>query len=78
MACRFDQTLRRLSAPMTLCRVASSQGRDGGTITGSTSTSPENGAGKECAASTLSIFTCQVGTTAPGDSCTYAEHPPNE
>ena len=56
MACWFDQTLRRPRASMILCRVASSRWKDGGMITRSTSTRPENGAE---IASTLNIFTCQ-------------------
>ena len=62
MTCRFDQTLRRPSVPMTLCRIASSQVKEGGMTTGPTSTSHENGAGIDYVASTLNISTCQIGT----------------
>ena len=51
-------------------------GKGGGMVTGSTSTSPENGAGIEYALSTLRVFTCQMSAIAPEDSrTTQAEHP---
>jgi len=77
-AYRLDHTLRRASAPATNCRVASSREKDEGAITGSMSTSPENGAGVVYAASVLrSDFTYQTGRLLWGSS-THAAHPPNE
>ena len=45
MLYRLDQTLRLASAPTTSCRIGSSREKVEGEITGSMSTSPENGAG---------------------------------